>query len=143
MKGKVSIVKEMSEHEMSQRHSQQKNKEQFKCIKCEKVYGDMRKLRRHDWRSHRAIECTICGEMLHSRQDIGKHWRDVHKMYRKIPCRYFPECFDDEECLFEHKSSSTEANSLSVCPNVPDCSDQTCTFSEKSHKSLKVDLCKF
>ena len=131
---------ELMDHELSHK---QKNKEEYNCVKCEKVYCDMRKLRRHDWRSHRSIECTICGEMLDNRQDIGTHRQNVHKMHRKIPCRYFPDCFDDDECLFDHKSSSDEVNSLPICPNGSDCSDQTCTFSEKSHKSLKADLCRF
>ena len=136
---------ELNEHELihKQKNSQLKNKEQFNCIKCEKEYCDMRKLRRHDWRSHRNIDCTICGEMLDSRQEIGKHRQSIHKMFRKIPCRYFPECLDEDECLFDHKTSSDEVNSRSVCPNGRNCPDQSCTFSEQSHKSLKLDLCRF
>ena len=103
----------------------------------------MRELRRHDWRSQRNIECTICGEMLDSRQEIGKHRQNIHTIFRKIPCRYFPECLDEDECLFYHKSSSEEVKSLSVCPRGPNCHDQSCTFSEQSHKSLKLDLCRF
>ena len=46
------------------------NKEGINCNKCEKVYGTMSKLRRHDWRSHREVECNVCGEILESRQII-------------------------------------------------------------------------
>ena len=53
----------------------------FKCAKCEKNYSDMRQLRRHDWRSHRSIECTICSESLGSRQDITSHRQNKHNMF--------------------------------------------------------------
>ena len=58
-------------------HTQEK---EFKCTKCDKIYGEMSKLRRHDWRSHRNIDCNICGELLESRKQISEHRRIVHKM---------------------------------------------------------------
>ena len=34
----------------------------FKCEKCDKEYLNLSKLRRHDWRCHKQIECNMCGE---------------------------------------------------------------------------------
>ena len=74
----------------------------YQCSKCDNSYFDMRKLRRHDWRAHRQIECSICMETLTSRQQLKEHRQHVHKMLKKIPCKFYPECFDEDECLFEH-----------------------------------------
>ena len=98
----------------------------------------MTKLRRHDWRSHREIECSTCGEMLESREDIPNHRQRVHGMFRKMPCRYYPDCYDENECLFDHKS-----NAGSYCPNGLGCSDQSCTFSEQNHKNIIKPLCRY
>ena len=103
----------------------------------------MRKLRRHDWRSQRNIECSICGDMLESRQEIVNHRQKIHRMFRKTPCRYFPECLDDNECLYDHKSSVNEETDLLGCPQGQNCANQDCTFSEKSHRSLNQTLCRF
>ena len=70
---------------------------EIKCSKCEKVYSNMSKLRRHDWRSHRAVNCNICGLSLRSREDISNHRKIEHNLYRKMKCRYFPNCFDENE----------------------------------------------
>ena len=71
----------------------------------------MSKLRRHDWRSHRQIDCNICGENLQSRQEISGHRKSVHQMYRKLKCRFYPDCIDDNKCLFEHEDESDSKSS--------------------------------
>ena len=121
-------------------HTPEENSTEYKCLKCNKVYNDMRKLRRHDWRNHRSIECTMCQQTLDSRQDIVSHRQTKHKMYRKLSCRYFPDCYDGEECLFEH---DIKGNVSSLCPNGEKCSDQTCTFNEQQHRCAIQSLCKF
>jgi DNA-directed RNA polymerase subunit RPC12/RpoP len=52
----------------AQFHNNEKGVQDFNCTKCDKVYGNMSKLRRQDWRSHRQIECNIRGLQLESRQ---------------------------------------------------------------------------
>ena len=121
-------------------HKKQTEKEKHKCSKCDKIYYDMRKLRRHDWRSHRTIECTICSEVLASRQDISSHRQNSHRMFRKIFCKYFPDCYDDDECLYYH---NVDDESPSVCPQGQECTDQSCTFSEQNHQTRKQVLCRF
>ena len=108
-------------------------------MKCDKQYGDMRQLRRHDWRSHRSIECIICNEKLDSRQDISMHRQTKHRMFRKMACKFFPDCYDGEECLYEHAVVSYET----CCSNGESCSDQSCLFSEKNHRKLNQILCTF
>ena len=104
----------------------------------------MKKLRRHDWRAHRSIECTICNEMLPSRQDISMHRQAKHRMLRKMVCKFFPDCYDADECLFEHIFISNEENASRWCPRGESCSDQSCLFSENDHRKLdQVLLCKF
>ena len=78
----------------------------IKCSKCEKVYKNMSKLRRHDWRSHREIDCNICGIKLRNRGEISTHRRMEHQMYRTAKCRFYPNCIDAEECFFQHDEKS-------------------------------------
>ena len=61
-------------------HEQKTSKPILECNKCEKKYGEIKKLRRHDWRSHRGIECTICTEKLASREEIKSHRQTKHQM---------------------------------------------------------------
>ena len=58
-------------------HVRQKSQSSYNCKLCDKVYGDMKKLRRHDWRSHRSIQCTICDEKLESRQVIAIDGKNI------------------------------------------------------------------
>ena len=136
---------EFTEH--TQTHAQVKNSCVRKCTKCEKIYSDMSKLRRHDWRSHREIECNICGDKLESRHEISSHRQSKHQMFRKAICKFFPDCLDGDECFFEHKqvehSEDEHASNRSVCPNRQNCSDQSCQFSESEHGEAMQILCRF
>ena len=126
----------LEEHLIS--HEKPKSKDKLQCCKCEKSYEDMRKLRRHDWRCHRTIECSICGDILRSRQDIRQHRADKHNMFYNRACKFFPDCFDEDECLFEHKDPKQ-----STCPMGDNCDNQECSFNEKEHKSLNRISCRF
>ena len=111
----------------------------FNCQKCDKPYESMSLLRRHDWRSHREIECNICGESIKSRTDNKSHRETKHKMYKKVYCKFFPDCIDGEECLYEHVKGSNE---VSYCQNGLMCNDQECKCSDQEHTKQKV-LCIF
>ena len=102
----------------------------------------MGKLRRHDWRSHREIECNLCAEIISSRQDIKTHRESAHKQFRKVFCRYFPDCIDEEECLYEHGNNDDANDERDFCMNGESCDDQSCNFSEQKHSQVQV-LCKF
>ena len=97
---------ELVEHIKS--HVQKTGQSVLQCNKCHKKYGDIQKLRRHDWRSHRGIECTICKEKLVSREEIKSHRQTKHQMFRKIACKFFLDCLDENECLFEHENVTSE-----------------------------------
>ena len=109
----------------------------------------MSKLRRHDWRSHREIECNICGEMLGSRQEISSHRQIEHQMSNKIICKFYPDCIDGDECFFEHEENRSKTSSSNynldseTCPNGGKCDDQSCKFSEWKHLKSSQGLCKF
>ena len=120
-------------------HNEEISDQVFSCTKCEKKYGDMRKLRRHDWRSHRTIECTLCGEQLESRESITKHRQTKHRIFKIGFCKYYPTCYDEDECFFQHDDQIKSTG----CPNGINCKDQSCQYGEKEHKSLKTVLCKF
>ena len=129
-------------------HIQVNNKSETKCDKCDKKYSNMSKLRRHDWRSHREIECNICGDKLESRQDISLHRQIEHQMFRKVTCKFFPECIDGDECFFEHKDNNQaemnkNSKNVDICPNGEKCSDQSCSYSEWKHIKGYNALCKF
>ena len=134
----TKFADEISLEMHKQKHNEGAKTIEFECAKCDKKYGSMHKLRRHDWRSHRCIECTICGEQLESRQEISNHRQIQHKIFKINPCKYYPDCYDGDECFFEHNDKDTG------CPNGVDCKNQACEFSEKDHKSMKNrKLCKF
>ena len=112
--------------------------ETLKCYKCDKEYDDMKKLRRHDWRSHRTIECNMCGDILNSRQDIKEHKQSKHRMFRRIICKFFPNCYDEDECLYEHENLQD-----SGCAKGENCSNQDCEYNENQHKDSKKIACRF
>ena len=116
----------------------------LQCSKCEKVYGNMSKLRRHDWRNHRQIECNICGEILESRQAISNHRKESHNIFRRMKCKYFPNCIDQEECFFIHEDESNqEADEIRqnrYCPESEKCQDQSCKYDESKHQNLNAIL---
>ena len=111
----------------------------FNCQICSKPYTSMTLLRRHDWRSHREVDCNMCGDKIKSRSDIKKHREIKHQISQKVFCKYFPNCLDGEECLFLHESVP---GGDSVCPEGEDCNNQSCNFSEQSHLKTKL-LCIF
>ena len=65
----------------------------------------------------------------------------MHKILRKIPCKFFPECYDKDESLFEHVNLIE--NKSNLCPNGQECSNQECLFTEKQHKTINKITCKF
>ena len=104
----------------------------------------MTKLRRHDWRSHRNVECNICGEQLQSRDQISTHRKIVHKMVKKIKCKFYPTCLDEDECFFVHEEvSSQEAQEPESCLDGENCQNQSCEFPEREHRKKSEILCKF
>ena len=56
-----------------------------------------------------------------------------------VSCKYFPTCYDEDECFFQHEDKMKSSG----CPNGMDCKDQSCEYGEKDHQSLKNILCKF
>ena len=137
--GEKTATEKIVLEEHAESHVKDSDMEEYSCNKCDKTYSDMRKLRRHDWRSHRSIQCVICSEMIESRQEIASHRQDKHQMFRKVICRYFPDCYDDDECLYEHNLREDS------CPNGQKCTDQACSFSEQNHKrrSVNLNLCRY
>ena len=125
-------------------HKSKHEKHDFNCNKCGKEYSDMNKLRRHDWRGHRSIPCNICGEEIQSRSDIGEHRKNKHGINKIAICKFYPNCLDQDECFFIHEegNQNEQKESLEVCPNGENCTDQSCGFSEWKHKTSTV-LCKF
>ena len=120
--------------------------EGINCNKCEKTYGTMSKLRRHDWRSHREVECNVCGEILENRQRISLHRKTKHQIFTIAKCKFFPECIDEDECFFKHEEEKTpnqSTKSRSFCRNGSSCSDQSCTVSEQNHMKSRNILCRF
>ena len=97
MRNVVTLLIQKSVHEKV--HEERVNNE-YKCGKCEKVYGSMSKLRRHDWRSHREVECTICGETLKSRHDISCHRQTKHEIKTIAKCKFFRGFIEEDECFF-------------------------------------------
>ena len=133
---------ELGEHQRC-KHIDKPAEKISSCNKCDKTYDSMSKLRRHDWRCHREIECIICGENIASRKDIKSHKESKHKMFSKVFCKFFPNCIDEDECLYEHERNVHETENT-ICAAGENCIDQSCKFSEQSHmKKKRITLCKF
>ena len=123
--------KKMKEHEVI--HENQTKPTEYNCTKCDNAYVTMSKLRRHDWRSHREVDCSICGETLSSRQEIGCHRQNEHQLFWIANCKFFPNCIDENECFFKHDQDEVhgESNrSKYFCKGGENCSDQSCSVSE-------------
>ena len=105
-------------------------KNEVQCNKCDEIYSDMSKLRRHDWRTHRNIECNICGKNLKSRQEIGEHRKTEHKMDKKIKCKFYPDCIDGNECFFIHGAELAEnvQKRSKYCPSGETRRNQSCEY---------------
>ena len=135
---------EIPDKENLKEHTGQHNQMSLKCNQCDKTYGNMSKLRRHDWRSHREVNCNICGEMLNSRQSISGHRQAKHQMNKIAICKYYPECIDEDECFFKHEEQNEEIDKNRMfCTEGEECSNQSCTKSEAYHKNTKNFLCRF
>ena len=71
-----------------------------------------------------------------------------HNFFRKMKCRYFPNCIDENECLFEHEEQdSTQSDERKAksryCLKGESCEDQSCEYSEVNHLNVKNVLCRF
>ena len=136
---------DLDKHEM--KHKAEMKITEVSCSKCDKRYTNMSKLRRHDWRSHRRIDCNICGEALQSRQHISEHRRTEHGMFRKLKCKFYPDCIDETECFFTHEEGTEDAQSVQIktkyCPSGEACENQSCEYSEQNHKNINDILCRF
>ena len=79
---KNDLIQHMSVH--SQRNSI------FHCNnKCTKSYANMEKLRRHDWRVLKEINCTVCGKILQNREKISDNRKLEHWMFKKSKFKFF------------------------------------------------------
>ena len=91
-----------------------------------------------------SIECNICGEQLESRDHISNHRKQVHKMLKKIKCKFFPDCLDGDECFFVHDDiSSLENEKNRYCLEGEKCLDQSCEFPEREHKNGSNTFCRY
>ena len=138
---------DFDKHKM--KHRAEMDVTEVSCSKCDKIYTNMSKLRRHDWRSHRKIDCNICGKALQSRQHISEHRQTEHGMFRKLKCKFYPDCIDEKECFFTHEDGTDNNNAQSVqiktkyCPSGEACKNQSCEYSEQNHKNTRDILCRF
>ena len=80
----------------------------------------------------------MCGDKLRISQDIRQHRAKEHNMFRNRACKFSPDCFDEDECLYEHKNSNQ-----SMCPMAENCDNQECLFNENEHRSLNRISCRF
>ena len=105
----------------------------------------MSKLRRHDWRTHRNIDCNICGKNLKSSQEKGEHRKTEHKMDKKIKCKCYPDCIDGNECFFIHGTELAEnvQKRSKYCPSGETCQNQSCEYNEMNQRNMNLIPCRF
>ena len=78
---------------------------------------------------------TISEELIENRENIGNQRRTKHNMFKKVLCRFYASCLDEDECFFAHEKPIFEKSSP-FCPRGQTCSDQACKFSESNHKNF-------
>ena len=113
----------------------------------------MSHLRRHDWRSHRAVDCTICGVNLENRHAITKHRADIHNKYYVAQCKFDVEkkCMDGLECLFTHMTieskdqpsdgdSQNRSKTRNSCKEGKNCQEQNCEYTHINKQNIQ---CRF
>ena len=139
--------------------------EKCKCSKCPKPYETMEQIRRHEYRSHKIVECYHCGNSIRNRVELQRHKEKEHRMTKVPTCKYFQEgrCLDSEECLYNHNKQKVAAqahesraqpahaehvqsvknrSSTSKCRNGPSCNDPD-NFGASGHL-LKTEVkCRF
>ena len=84
-----------------------------KCEKCTKTYTSSDKIKRHIWRAHTPIECSLCGSDIESRHELKHHKENVHKVTKILECKHAKDgnCIDgEEECLFTHDVQDYKPN---------------------------------
>ena len=83
-----------------------------------------------------------------SRQEISTHRRNEHDIVRKIKCKFYPDCIDQDECFFVHKESTPQSEEngnrqYRYCVQGEECQNQSCEFDETKHKNMKDIMCRF
>ena len=71
----------------------------------------MEQIRRHEYRTHKMVECYHCGINIRNRVELQKHKEREHRMTKVPTCKYFQEgkCLDGEECLYNHNKQQVNA----------------------------------
>ena len=68
----------------------------------------------------------------------------MHNIVKKIKCKFFPNCLDEDECFFVHDDvQSLEDEKKSYCLEGENCLDQSCEFPEREHKNGDNNLCRY
>lgn len=135
-----------------------------KCNKCPKEYETMDKVRRHEFRAHKIVDCFHCGQKIRNRVELQKHKQNEHRMMKVPECKYFQEgkCLDGEECLYDHQKRilnqhpheeqaqplfhkqqvESRSQKYSQCRNGPSCNDQD-HFGPSGHLIKSEVKCRF
>ena len=114
-------------------------------------------MKRHMWRAHTPIECSLCGANLESRQGLKHHKEDIHKVTKTLECKHAKDgnCLDGEECLFNHdgklnesilsenKNESELMSSIQckMCPNLYESEFKLKRHEWRAHEKVDCRLC--
>ena len=130
---------------MKSRHVQK----QWKCEICVHVFITKEGLRHHVERKHNtSLEavCEFCGLIARSVQELANHNKECNIQFKKVRnkiCKYFVRggCLKGNECIFSHPEEETQAKSVQVCRNGPECrylANGVCKFYHNEKESQKT-----
>ena len=114
----------------------------FKCNECDSIFEENESLSKH-MMSQKQVEEFRCCKCDKAYPDMSK-LRQVHKMVKKIKCKFFPDYLDGDECFFVHDDiSSLENEKNRYCLEGEKCLDQSCEFPEREHKNGSNTFCRY
>ena len=148
---------EVGEGKLEEHTSTNHKMEVHHCEKCPKTYTSTDHMKRHIWRAHTPIECSLCGTNIESRQGLKHHKEYIHKVTKSFECKHAKEgkCMDGEECLFSHYVKDIEVNDqqqeqinesasnvkCTKCPKTYDTDFKVKRHEWRSHEEVDCRLC--
>ena len=95
----------------------------YRCVRCDKVFSDERKLKIHCKTHVETYSCEVCARNFKCADIMSKHQQIAHENL-KLYCHYFnnlKNCPFQEECIFLHEVSKK-------CKFENGCDRQLCMF---------------
>ena len=161
-----------TEEDLSKHSGVHKKEAEVKCTICERVYPNMRKIRKHDLRGHKEVECNICEkceneskhkgqlsqhleehelqtfncinckEKFRTKEELSKH-AEVHKQGSEVKCSKCEKVYSNMNKLRRHDWRSHREVECNICDMKIENRAEISSHRRKEHKMFNVAKCRF